>query len=249
MRIYGIKDKLKQKIVYIGKTKNDKDYLPHGKHILKLFKNNPERYKYVILENIDNNTILDEREVYYIEMYKTFHQNDCFNFTKGGTGGFTLGKYSDEERRKIKSRELETKKLNPVIMKDAAAKGRQTFLKKTIEEQMLIKENRIKKSIIAKKIKKEKMTSEELKERSKNNSIRVKNIHLNRTEEFKKNINDKISKTLSKDKITLQKKETGENLSLTFTQWKKLYKVDVFHLKQNLQKSSHGWALPCEDSL
>ena len=247
MRIYGIRDILKQKIVYVGKTKNNKDYLPHGRHILKLFKNNPERYEYLILENINSDTVLDEREIYYIELYKTFYQDDCFNFTKGGSGGFTLGKYSDEERKKIKSKELETKKLNPDIMKAAAARGRQTFLKKPVEEQILIKENRIKKSIIARKNKKEKMTKEELIERSKKNSIRVKTIHLNRTDEYKQRINDKISKTLSKDKISLQKKETGEILSLTFTQWKKLYKVDVFHLQQNLQTPSHGWILPRED--
>lgn len=243
MRIYGIKDKLKNRIIYIGKTKNQKDYLPHGKHILKIFKNTPERYEYIIIENIENIDELDEKEKYYIELYDTFNQVDCFNFTRGGTGGCTLNRYSSDERKKIKLKELNTKKTNPDIMKKAAAKARQTFLMRPVEEQVFIVENRIKRSIEAKKAKKARMTDEELEHRKRKNSNRVKEIHRNRDEEQKQQIKDKISKTLSRDEISLVNK-SGNVLSLTFTQWKKLHNVDVYHLKKRLQKTSHGWSLP-----
>jgi len=244
MRIYGIKDKQQEKIVYIGKTKNVNDFKPHGKHILKLFNTYPERYEYVIIEQIYEENILDEREVYYIEFYNTFINNKYFNFTKGGSGGFTLGKYSAEERKKIKQKELKTKIDNPFIMKDTARRARATFLKRPLEEIEKINKCRIEKSIAARKAKQLQMTSHEKECRTLIHSNIVKEIHRHRSKEQKDQINAKISNTLTGDRIKLKNNITGEEKELPFSQWKKLFRVDVYHLKKGLQKTSHGWSLP-----
>jgi hypothetical protein len=212
--------------------------------MLKLFNIYPERYEYIILEEVDSSDMLDNREIYFIDFYKTFISPNCFNFTKGGGGGFTLGKYSNEERKKIKMKELETKKQNPNIMKNAAYKARQTFLKRPFEETSTITKNRIEKSVSVKLNNAIHLSEEEKNKRRQQHSCRIRDIHRNRNTEQKQLINNKISKTLTKDKIKLKNIHTGEEKELPFTQWKRQLKVDVYHLKLNLQKTSHGWALP-----
>jgi hypothetical protein len=244
MRIYGIKDMEQEKIVYIGKTKNTNDFKPHGRHILKLFNTYPERYKYIIIEQVQEENILDEREVYYIDYYNTFTNYNCYNFTRGGSGGFTLGKYSVEERKKIKQKELKTKLNNPNIMRDTAKRARATFLMRPQEEIEKINRRRIEKSIAVRKANQLQMTFYEKECQTLKHSNTVKEIHKNRSIEQKHQINIKISNALIGDNIKLKNNITGEEEELPFSKWKKLFKVDVYHLKKGLQKTSHGWSLP-----
>jgi hypothetical protein len=244
MRIYAIFDKLDERVVYIGKTIDDTDFYPHGKHIRKIFMKNRDRYEYQIIEEINNADLLCEREIHYISHYNTYNDKTCFNFTKGGTGGNTICKLTPCERQIIKAKELLTKKLNPEIMKNAAYKARETFLKRPIEEQQAITEQRIQKSIQAKIANALKMSDEEKKMRSLRHSNVVKHVHLTRTSEQKQLIHNKISNTLKGNNITLRNIKTSELLALSFSEWKKIHKVDVYHLDKGLQKTSHGWKLP-----
>lgn len=244
MRIYAIFDKLDKRVVYVGKTIDDTDFYPHGKHIRKIFMKNRDRYEYQIIEEINNADLLCEREIHYISYYNTYNDKTCFNFTKGGTGGNTINKLTTDERRIIKAKELLTKKLNPEIMKNAAHKARATFLKRPIEEQQAITEQRIQKSIQAKITNALKMSDEEKRMRSLRQSNVIKHIHLTRTAEQKQIIHNKISNTLKGNNITLRNIKTGEMLALSFSEWKKIHKVDVYHLDKGLQKTSHGWELP-----
>ena len=244
MRIYGILDKNKNKIVYVGKTVNSDDFKPHGRHICKIIKNDPSRYDYIILENVQDANTLNEREQFFIVFYNTYNDNECFNFTPGGDGGYTLYKLTPTQRREIKHKELLTKKLNPHIMQQAAKKARETFALRPYEEQIQLHKQRIQKSIDAKQRKLKEMTEDEIKLRSLAISKRVKQIHNNRDKNTKEKIATKISNTLKKEKITLINIHTQESLSLCFSEWKKYYKVDVYHLTSTLQKTSHGWKLP-----
>jgi hypothetical protein len=244
MRIYGVLDKLANKIVYVGKTINAEDYKPHGKHICKIVKNSPDRYEYVVLEQVCDANIINSREQFFIEKYNTFFDKKCFNFTKGGDGGNTICKLTPEQRHLAKQKEIMTKKMNPQIMQQAAKKAKQTFAKRPIEEQKLLHEQRIKKSIAAKQQKLNKMTEEDIRIRSAKNSERIKHIHQARSKEAKEIIANKISNTLKGDKITLVNVNSKEALSLCFSEWKKYYGVDVYHLTTCLQKTSHGWKIP-----
>ena len=97
-RIYGIFDLLNNKIVYVGKTVNIEDYTPHGKHILMLFYRYPERYVYKVIEENVDETLLDEKERFYIKQYDTYNDKNCFNFTEGGGGGNTFSKLSEHKK-------------------------------------------------------------------------------------------------------------------------------------------------------
>lgn len=243
MRIYGIFDNERSKFVYIGKTKNKNDFLPHGRHIVKLFKKYPSRFEYKIIEIVEEELLLNEKEIFYIKFYNTFTDTTCFNFTEGGDGGNTTKKMTSEQVQLKKKKELLTKQQNPEIMKAAAIKARETFLLRPAEERDAINRNRIKKSLEAKQLKKLSLTSDEKNMRKQHHSNIVRSIHQLRTEEQKKQINDKISNTLKKELYTLINKQSGEIKTLYFVEWKKQYKVDVYHLTRGLQKSSHGWAI------
>ena len=248
MRVYGIRDNQKNKIVYFGKTVNNHDYIPHGKRIREVMKLHPLRYEYIILEQISDINILDEREIFYIEQYNTFNDQSCFNYTKGGGGGWTLSKLTVDERKKIKEKELKTKLENPHIMKDAARRARETFNKRPLEEQQQMHQSRIEASIRSKLINLNKLTDEEIAERSRLQSERVKIIHSSRDIETKKAIAEKISNTLRRDPIPLEHIETGKIIALGYVQWKKQHNVNVSVLKNGIQKKTHGWKLPTHAS-
>lgn len=100
-RIYGIFDKNKNKIVYIGKTTNTTDYKPHGKQIKRLFLKYPERYTYTILEEKIDVNLLNIKEQEYIQKYNTFNDKNCFNYTIGGDGGNTIKNKTESEKKEI----------------------------------------------------------------------------------------------------------------------------------------------------
>lgn len=103
--IYCYRDTQNDKIIYVGKDSNiDKqkrrrDHLAPSTYnqqpINRILQNNPSRYHYQILWQIDDCTTnhLNQMEIYFIRKY-----NPRFNFTSGGDGGTTL---SEETRQKM----------------------------------------------------------------------------------------------------------------------------------------------------
>lgn len=113
--IYCYIDKKDNQIVYVGKDSNIDKNKRHRKHfspskydaqpINRILQNNPDRYTYQVLWEIDDCTDnhLNQMEIFYIKKY-----DPQFNFTEGGDGmsGF---KHSEESRKKI-SESLKGKK-------------------------------------------------------------------------------------------------------------------------------------------
>ena len=105
--IYCYIDKKDNQIVYIGKDSNidkNKRYRDHlapsnynAQPINRILQNNPNRYIYRVLWEIDDCTDnhLNQMEIFYIKKYAP-----QFNFTEGGDGmsGF---RHSEETRKKI----------------------------------------------------------------------------------------------------------------------------------------------------
>lgn len=95
--VYGIKNKLTDKVVYIGITNNfkkrvsaHKSRAKKGYRNLKLYngmkKHGIENFDFFIIEdNIEYNQILYDKEVYYIKKYNTFKEG--YNMTIGGEIG------------------------------------------------------------------------------------------------------------------------------------------------------------------
>lgn len=97
--IYCYIDSYNNEIIYIGKDSNiDKD-IRHKAHyhrnryndqpINRILQNNPSRYQYKKLWEIDSCTDnhLNQMEIYFINKYNTFKNHNKFNFTSGGDGG------------------------------------------------------------------------------------------------------------------------------------------------------------------
>ena len=105
--IYCYIDKKDNQIVYVGKDSNidknkrHRDHLVPSKYneqpINRILQNNPDRYIYQVLWEIDDCTDnhLNQIEIFYIKKY-----DPQFNFTEGGDGtsGF---KHSEETKKKI----------------------------------------------------------------------------------------------------------------------------------------------------
>lgn len=87
--IYKTTNKVNGKI-YIGKTKhNNPDYLGSGWILHNAIKKYG-KYSFIkeIIEECDDH-LADQREIYYIEYYKSCHRDIGYNIAKGGTGGDT----------------------------------------------------------------------------------------------------------------------------------------------------------------
>ena len=110
MLIYKITNDINNK-VYIGQTTQQlKDRIHNYKEDIK----NPKRsrpiidamkafgfdkFHFVILEdNIKDKQVLDEREIYYIKLYKSLITENGYNIELGGNSN---GKHSEETKRKI----------------------------------------------------------------------------------------------------------------------------------------------------
>ena len=105
--IYCYIDNKNDRVVYIGKDSNIDKNKRHRDHLApssynaqpinRILQNNPNRYKYCVLWEIDDCTDnhLTQMEIFYIKKY-----SPKFNFTEGGGGisGFT---HSEETRKKI----------------------------------------------------------------------------------------------------------------------------------------------------
>ena len=109
--IYGIKNNVNEHI-YIGKTgmnfgdrwDSHRALLRGGKHFNQYLqrswdKYGEENFDFIIIEECRVEE-LDEKERYYIRLYK--EKNLSYNFADGGEGGSFLGKHlSEETKRKI----------------------------------------------------------------------------------------------------------------------------------------------------
>ena len=108
--IYGYYDNVKNKVVYIGQSKNLKDRLFHHmkpskydeQQINKIIQNNPDRYEPFILADGNFTTDeLNELEYEAVEIFKTnrykYPENEGFNFKDGGD----VKDFSKETKLKI----------------------------------------------------------------------------------------------------------------------------------------------------
>ena len=105
--IYCYIDKKDNQIVYVGKDSNidknkrHRDHLALSKYneqpINRILQNNPDRYIYQVLWEIDDcaDSHLNQMEIFYIKKY-----DPQFNFTEGGDGASGF-KHSEETRKKI----------------------------------------------------------------------------------------------------------------------------------------------------
>ena len=105
--IYCYIDKENDKIVYVGKDSYIDKNQRHGHHLApsaynaqpinRILQNNPNRYKYCVLWEIDNCTDnhLNQMEIFYIKKH-----DPQFNFTEGGDG-ISGYKHTEESKRKI----------------------------------------------------------------------------------------------------------------------------------------------------
>jgi len=79
-----------------------------------------------ILEELDENDDIDERERYYIELYQSYDREHGFNLTKGGDGGNSYVECMTEEERKKhweKHIELRTGENNQIFGKHLYTDG------------------------------------------------------------------------------------------------------------------------------
>ena len=109
--IYCYIDLKTDTVVYVGrdsqihkKTRHKQHISPYGyqkQQINRILQNNPNRYKYYVLEEGNfTNDELNTLEQNYIKKYNTFKDKNKFNYTKGGDG--CLGMCcSEETKRKI----------------------------------------------------------------------------------------------------------------------------------------------------
>ena len=127
--IYCYIDRKTNDVVYIGKDSFINEKRRHLQHTAKsqynsqpinrILQKNPNRYKYLVLEEGDFSlSLLNELEKYYIKKFNTFLDEKKFNYREGGEGGIVSketrrrmseahkGKYVSEETRKRLKRSL-----------------------------------------------------------------------------------------------------------------------------------------------
>lgn len=89
---------------YIGKHIgyiND-DYLGSGIILNKaISKYGKENFKKEILEIVNNDVELNEREKFYIKLYNAVQNPQYYNIAQGGQGGLLMKGYSEKEKKKI----------------------------------------------------------------------------------------------------------------------------------------------------
>jgi group I intron endonuclease len=104
MIIYRTTNLLDGKI-YIGKDKNNiPSYLGSGIRLLNAInKYGKENFKKDVLEICSDESTLNEREVYWIEYYRSYDKSIGYNLTKGGEGGNTRVFYNKKKMSKYKT--------------------------------------------------------------------------------------------------------------------------------------------------
>ena len=121
--IYKWENKINHKC-YIGQAKDLNRRLMHHLSNIKTGRYNTPLYKAVTKYGVNNfnitivevleasddlNERLDEREIYYIEYYKSYKEG--YNQTKGGDGGITGYKFTEEQRKRVSENSKKQAKL------------------------------------------------------------------------------------------------------------------------------------------
>ena len=100
--------------IYIGQKKSDKflgeSYLGSGK-ILKeaIEKYGENNFNVVLLESIDDVSFMDEREIYWIDYFKSTDPNIGYNLSEGGRVNRTLKGTNSPNYGKKRSEETKLK--------------------------------------------------------------------------------------------------------------------------------------------
>jgi group I intron endonuclease len=205
--------------IYIGKhTGKDLNYLGSGNLFFKALKKyGKENFKKEILEQCETLKQLNEREIYWIEFFKSNDLKIGYNLSKGGEGSGKGWKMSEEGKQKIIERktglkfsEESKKKIGKSNLGKSRNKGiskpkdfgekRSNFLKNRTEEQKKITNKKISDSQQGKPKPKPKGFGEKISkanigipkhtEESKH-KISIKRIGIKLTEETKNKIREK----------------------------------------------------------
>ena len=101
--------------IYIGKdTKNNPTYLGSGKLLCQSIKKyGIDNFRKDIIEECTTKEMLDEREKYWIDLYRSTERNIGYNIALGGEGGDTISNHPDKDRISKKHSEW-MKENNPV---------------------------------------------------------------------------------------------------------------------------------------
>ena len=138
--IYCYIDKENDKIVYVGKDSNIDKNKRHRQHLApslynaqpinRILQNNPDRYTYQRLWEIDDctNNHLNQMEIFYIKKY-----DSQFNFTEGGDGVADF-RHSEESRKKM-SEAKKGKALSEEVRKKMSENNARYWQGKTLSEE------------------------------------------------------------------------------------------------------------------
>lgn len=97
---------------YIGKDeKNNPDYFGSGVYLTRsVNKHGKENFKKEILEYCTTSEELIEKEKYWIDFYQACESDNFYNIAKGGDGGNVTKGYSDEKKKEISQKTIESRK-------------------------------------------------------------------------------------------------------------------------------------------
>lgn len=119
---------------YIGQKNYDlqgrwKNYLGSGIHLRRAIdKYGRENFSREIIEECKTKEELDQREIYWINLYNATESEDFYNIASGGDGGYTLRGFSEEETSKI------IEKRNSSL-RERAANGQCCYTSKITEDK------------------------------------------------------------------------------------------------------------------
>ena len=118
MYIYKTTNKLNNK-VYIGKSTKpyNENYLGSGKLLIKAVKKYGVKNFFVeVIDTADNLKDLNDKEKYWILLYK----NNSYNIAEGGTGGDTMSNHPNKKEHYKKIGEKVSKKLTGHLVSDSS---------------------------------------------------------------------------------------------------------------------------------
>lgn len=222
--IYKITNLINNKI-YIGKHKSkfyDKNYYGSGIIIKRVIKKyGKENFSIEILHSCESNAELNEKEIYYIDLYKCRDSNIGYNMSKGGDGG-NVGKNYFHHSQESYKKGVETRRRNGTLGyngqkgkkstkehkekiskshkgKPAWNKGKHNVYSKELIEKMRI-------------ISRGKKQSKETIEKRKLTMIKNGTYRHSHTDEFKNRVSQKFANSITINKDGREKRIQKEDL-------------------------------------